>query len=172
MTGSQALLNATAGSLLGFLQAGPKSGYDLALEIDQSIGNFWNVTSSQIYRELHALEKSGLVERLASGARARQPYQITPAGRDAFSTWISNDLGEALIRIPLLVSTFFAESIDAKTRLRILRDHRAQHEAKLREYRKRLPEIERDAPVPALTMRFGLMYEEMVLRWLDSLPWQ
>src|SRR2546429_256493 len=48
-------LNATAASLLGFLRAGPMTGWDLDQRVKLSIGNFWNVTRSQIYRELRVL---------------------------------------------------------------------------------------------------------------------
>ncbi len=39
-------LNATAASLLGFLHAGPASGWDLLRIAQTSIGRFWSITSS------------------------------------------------------------------------------------------------------------------------------
>jgi len=76
-------LNATAGSLLGFLTLGPSSGYELAERIESSIGNFWNVTRSQIYRELRTLEQMGFVSAGGRSARDRTPYSVTPAGERA-----------------------------------------------------------------------------------------
>ncbi|MBV8160258.1 MAG: hypothetical protein JO265_04985, partial [Acidimicrobiia bacterium] len=41
-----AALNPTAMSLLGFLDLGPMTGWDLDRWVQISIGNFWNVTRS------------------------------------------------------------------------------------------------------------------------------
>jgi len=32
-----------------------------------------------------------------------------------------------------------------------------------------LPAVEPEHPYPALTLRFGIMNEEMILRWIDSI---
>ena len=48
-------LNPTAASLLGFLHQGPMTGWDLAQTVEATIGDFWNVTRSQVYRELRTL---------------------------------------------------------------------------------------------------------------------
>src|SRR2546423_5398362 len=54
MVGEQQDLNSTAASLLGFLETyGPMSGYDIVGMVEGSIGYFWNVTRSQVYRELN-----------------------------------------------------------------------------------------------------------------------
>lgn len=82
-------LNATAASLLGFLKARPQSGYELAAAIENSIGNFWNVTRSQIYRELGLLESYGFVRVGEVGVRERKPYALTALGSRAFDAWIA-----------------------------------------------------------------------------------
>ena len=162
-------LNATAASLLGFLQMGPKSGYELAAAIENSIGNFWNITRSQVYRELALLEASGYVRVGKIGARERKPYASTPRGRRAFDAWIAREPADDITRSPLLFALFFGDRIDRATLARFLREHRARHERKLAEYRDRLPELERQYPFPAYTMRYGLMREEMILAWFESL---
>ncbi len=57
--GSPTPLNATAASLLGFLHEGPKTGWDLVATAQDRIGKFWSVTTSQVYRELAAMEAAG-----------------------------------------------------------------------------------------------------------------
>ena len=163
-------LNATAASLLGFLHHGPQSGYELAQSIDDSIGNFWNVTRSQIYRELKTLAEADYVRVGATGVRERQPYTLTAKGRRAFATFMAMDPAPEITRFPLLLTVFFGDQLPAEEFARIIRINRARHEATLAAYRRRLPEVERDHPYPAMTMRFGLMYEEMCLRWFDTLP--
>src|SRR5207302_8869637 len=105
-------LNATAASLLGFLQAGPRSGWELVQTVEGSIGNFWNVTRSQVYRELRSLEEQGLVEAGETGARDRRPYPVTEAGRRAFAQWIAREPGPDLVRSPLLLTVFFGGYVE------------------------------------------------------------
>jgi DNA-binding PadR family transcriptional regulator len=162
-------LNATAASLLGFLHEAPRSGYDLEVVIDGSIGRFWNVTRSQIYRELRALEDAGLVSSAEPGARARRVYALTARGRKAFGAWLARAPGRDLIRIPFLLQVFFADALPPDALAARVRERRAFHEAQCTEYRRRLPEVEAAAPFPALTMRFGLRYAEASLAWLDDI---
>lgn len=162
-------LNATAASLLGFLMAGAQSGYELAERIEDSIGNFWNVTRSQIYRELQVLEAAGYVRVGATGARERRPYTLSASGRRAFDAWLAREPGSENTRFPLLLTLFFGNRLAPEDLARMLRAHRARHEAIHAMYRARVAEIERDHPFPAKTMRFGLMHEEMVLAWFATL---
>jgi DNA-binding PadR family transcriptional regulator len=104
-----------------------------------------------------------------SGVRERKPYTLTALGRDAFDAWIAREPGEDITRSPLLLALFFGDRIEKATLARFLRDHRVRHERKLAEYRRRLPELERDYRFPAYAMRLGLMHEETILAWFDSL---
>jgi len=61
-------LNATQGSLLGFLNDGPASGWELLQKVEGGLSRFWNVTPSHLYRELRVLERRKLVK---AGSRSR-----------------------------------------------------------------------------------------------------
>jgi len=91
-------LNPTAASLLGYLDLGPMTGWDLDRFVQASIGNFWNVTRSQIYRELRTLTERGYVKAGTTGPRDRVPYAITNAGRKAFKHWIAQPPPPDVIR--------------------------------------------------------------------------
>jgi DNA-binding PadR family transcriptional regulator len=162
-------INATAASLLGFLADGPQSGYTLAAHIERSVGNFWNVTRSQIYRELRTLAAAGYLRIGRTGTRDRRPYSLTPLGRKAFDEWIARTPGEENVRFPLLLTVFFGDHLPPATLAEMLRGFRGRHEARLAAYQQRLPKASKDQPYPARTMRFGAMYEAMVLAWLDTL---
>jgi len=82
-------LNPTAASLLGFLNNGPASGYELLGIAEHLIGDFWTLTRSQVYRELATLADRGLVTAGPVGARSRIPYELTEAGRQAFAAWLA-----------------------------------------------------------------------------------
>jgi DNA-binding PadR family transcriptional regulator len=172
MSSTASELNATAASLLGFLLSGPCTGWDLVQAVEGSIGNFWNVTRSQVYRELRTLEAQGLVEAGETGPRDRRPYAVTEAGRQAFRNWIAREPGDAVIRFPLLLSVFFGEHVDPPVLRRYLALHRAQHEQRLAEYEQlheAIGDLEEER-FPVYALRFGIEYERAVLRWLDALP--
>jgi DNA-binding PadR family transcriptional regulator len=165
-------LNATAASLLGFLQAGPRSGWEVVQAVEGSIGNFWNVTRSQVYRELRRLEERGLVEAGETGARDRRPYAITDAGRRAFAEWISREPGPDLVRSPLLLTVFFGQYLDPVLLRRFLVLHRAQHEKQLAGYEhlyEALAGMDGEE-CSVMALRYGIEHERAVLRWMESLP--
>jgi DNA-binding PadR family transcriptional regulator len=165
-------LNATAASLLGFLHHGPRSGWEIAQAVEGSIGNFWNVTRSQVYRELRSLEAQGLVEPGETGARDRRPYSITSAGRDAFARWIAREPGPDIVRSPLLLTVFFGDHLDARLLRRFLALHRAQHEKQLAHYENLHDALAGLAgeDFSVLALRYGIEHERAVLRWMDALP--
>jgi DNA-binding PadR family transcriptional regulator len=164
-------LNATAASLLGFLQAGPRSGWEVVQAVEATIGNFWNVTRSQVYRELRSLEEQGLVEPGETGARDRRPYSVTAAGRDAFIAWIAREPGPDLVRSPLLLTVFFGAYLDPVLLRRFLILHRAQHEQQLAHYEQLHDGLAGVAgeEYSVLALRYGVEHERAVLRWMESM---
>jgi DNA-binding PadR family transcriptional regulator len=164
-------LNPTAASLLGFLLEEPKTGWDIVASVEDSIGCFWNLTKSQVYRELRSLADAGLVEGGERGTREKRPYAITDAGRQAFASWLRQDPGDDVIRMQGLLKFFFGDQLDRKTLERFVTLSRLEHERQLTEFKEILPEVEAaGVPVCAHTLRFGIRYYEMVLEWLDQMP--
>lgn len=77
-------------AILVALSEGPKSGYDVAKQFDESIGFFWRARHSQIYREMAKIKESGLAiaeEVPQSGKPNRIVFTITDAGREALLQW-------------------------------------------------------------------------------------
>lgn len=165
-----ATLNATQGSLLGFLHDGPKTGWDLLQEASHGLARFWNVTASHVYRELKTLEERGLIAAGERGARDRRPYSITSAGVAAFAEWIAQEPGPEQIRVPLLVSLWFAQHLDDATVAGFVATHRVAHEERLAEYRAVASRSTgRDTHIDAV-VQFGISYEEAFIEWLATLP--
>jgi DNA-binding PadR family transcriptional regulator len=162
-------INPTAASLLGFLESGPMTGWDLATHIDRSVGNFWNVTRSQVYRELAQLEAHGLVAGEEAGARARRPYHLTAAGRRAFRAWLNDEPGPDLIRSRLLLTVFFGEHLDPAKLRRFLTGHRLQHQRRLETYRELEGTLDESLRFPRETLAFGIAFEELSICWIESL---
>lgn len=166
-------INPTAASLLGFLHAGPMTGWEIDRAVAATISNFWNVTRSQVYRELRTLAELGYVEAGQTGPRERQPFAITDGGREAFAEWIARDPGPAIIRIPVFLTIFFGEHL-APERLEEIVDNERRIARKQLEYFRALlatfPEEPDEAPLAAEIVKFGIGYEQLMLDWLAKLP--
>ncbi len=163
-------INATAASLLGFLHAGPMAGWDLDHAVRDTIGNFWNVTRSQVYRELRTLAELGYIKTGDTGARERRPYEITRSGRTAFARWIARDPAPPTIRMPLLLTVFFGEYLPPGRLAEIVAAERPGHVQALEEFRAIYGACRESNPFVAEVVRFGIGYNELVLDWLDGLP--
>jgi DNA-binding PadR family transcriptional regulator len=163
------VLNATQASLLGFLHDGPATGWDLLEEARRGLARFWNVTSSHVYRELKTLETRGHVRAGEPGPRDRRPFSITSSGRSAFARWIRQEPGHEQMRIPLLVTLWFAKHLDDETLAVFLEDHRTEHERRLAEYRGFVEAVAASDSVDphvGAVVEFGIAYEEAFLGWL------
>jgi DNA-binding PadR family transcriptional regulator len=158
-------VNATQGSLLGFLFDGPKTGWDLLQEIERGLSRFWNVTPSHVYRELRTLQERGLVTAGRTGVRDRRPFTITAAGKKAFKHWISLEPGPEQMRNPLLLTLWFGRHLDDETLTGFLDSNRAVHEKRLRHYQS-ITGTDRHT---GAVLAFGVAYEKAVIAWIDEL---
>jgi DNA-binding PadR family transcriptional regulator len=166
-------LNPTAASLLGFLHERPLTGWELVRVALERIGDFWSLTRSQVYRELAAMERAGLVQAGPTGPRQRRPYTITAAGRETFAAWAGTEPGPETIRFPLLLMVAFGRHVPAERLAGWLRNHRAEHAARLDRYRAEIRSMEESGAVDAFavaTLGFGATYEQAVLEWFERLP--
>ena len=98
-------------AILGFLEVGPKTGYDLKQRFDRSVSGFWRADQSRIYRTLEKLREREWVsqEIIAQADRPdRKPYTITEEGRKAFLRWMEDCQPGSPPRNAFLVQLFFA----------------------------------------------------------------
>jgi len=98
-------------AILGFLQYGPSSGYDLKGVFDMSVQHFWPADQSQIYRTLARLSEAGWAEKEVveqDDRPDRKVYHITEAGREELRRWLASPLEMKGGRNPLLVQVFFS----------------------------------------------------------------
>lgn len=167
-------LNPTAASLLGFLHYGPMTGWDLVATAQTVIGSYWTLTQSQVYRELTAMARAGLVAEGARGRRDRKPYSLTDAGRAAFSEWVRREPGPETIRFPLLLTIVFGRHLAPARLAEIVAQHRAAHRERLARYEAMRAAALNAADEPDVygmaTLDFGLHYERAVLDWFAQLP--
>lgn len=162
-------LNATAAALLGLLHEGPLTGWDLQRRAQQRTGDFWTLTPSQVYRELTALARDGLVEVGPPGPRDRKPHTVTDAGRAAFAGWLSADPAPDQVRIPLLLTLAFAEHLPPGRRDELLGRARAAHAATLAGYEAARAGLAGSGDPRLVTLDYGIRHERAVLGWFDGL---
>lgn len=170
-------------ALLGFLNYGSMTGYDLKQYMDGSTSHFWTAKLSQIYTTLKSLEEKGWV-RSSIHAQAARPdkrvYTITSEGKSNLQKWLVEPLTEVMFhKDALLLKLFFAAQTDKETILALLRLQKNLHQRQAESYRtqtrdmiqgilKQAPALERDAIFWEATRRLGELYEEMYVNWLDE----
>ncbi|MGI8460269.1 MAG: helix-turn-helix transcriptional regulator [Solirubrobacterales bacterium] len=109
---SERALSNTAYVILGFLDAEPRSGYEIKQAVDNTTRFFWAASYGQIYPELRRLRDEGLVEseRDDTGGRKRKVHRITEAGRRALREWLAEPALATELRDEKLLKLFFSTS--------------------------------------------------------------
>jgi PadR family transcriptional regulator, regulatory protein AphA len=163
--------------ILVALASGPFSGYEIVKEFDLVLGNFWQATHQQVYRELGKLADEGLVEfeiKPQTGKPDRKVYRTTPSGRAALEAWLAEPLPPVSVKNLLLVKLYASD--DAETVRRHITRFRDECRRTLEIYRHI---AERHYPEPVdemegwkkrawLTLRHGIVQREAQLSWADE----
>jgi PadR family transcriptional regulator, regulatory protein AphA len=119
---STTALTTTSYAILGLLAIQPWSTYELAQQMDRSLGRIWPRAQSKLYEEPKRLVAHGLAHASAEqvGKRPRTVYTITAKGRRALAAWLREPGAGPVIEFEQLLKIFFAEhgtSADALTTL-------------------------------------------------------
>jgi len=160
--------------LLGFLSSHEMSGYDLEKLFSNSIGFFWNAKISQVYRDLHSMEKAGWVksrEVTQSGRPNKKVFSITYAGLEEFDRWLTNyDVKyDFEVRVGILMRMFFAANKPKKESIALLeRFHAACCKAldALNNVHEALSCYDDEEVLyPKITLSYGEKYYKMQMEW-------
>lgn len=167
--------------LLGLLNYGEMTGYELTKTFEDSLCFFWQAQMSQIYRELNAMEKSGwLVSRavIQTDKPNKRVYSITEEGRKQLQDWLNEDLTENSFttRNAFLMQLFFSagkKKEDTLAMLKKARDGYLDTIKKSKEIEKSIAfygeGLRSEDPVYwEMTAQFGYAYYEMCCQWLDD----
>jgi PadR family transcriptional regulator AphA len=164
----------TAQALLGLLAVRPWSTYELAKQVQRSLGWFWPRAERKLYDEPKRLVAAGLAtsEKEMTGARPRTVYAVTRKGRAALRRWLGEEPEPPTLEFEGMVKVFFADggsleqlratltsiAATADGRLEDLRGKVAEHEAGVSEFPERLH-------LNALSLRFLLDHEQAIAAW-------
>jgi PadR family transcriptional regulator AphA len=166
-------------AILGFLEVGPKTGYDLKQRFDRSVSGFWQADQSRIYRTLDKLREQGLVSQqiVAQTDRPdRKPYSITEKGRDSFYRWMEDCQSGPPRRNGFLVQLFFAGLLSDEEAIKLLEAKKRRILAMLASFPERYrlaPQYEHDEPERVdffhwLTLDSAVHMRYAYLEWIDG----
>jgi DNA-binding PadR family transcriptional regulator len=150
---------------------GKRSGYEIKQLVDKSTRHFWAASYGQIYPELRRLEQDGLIAGRSepSGGRARTVYELTPSGEQALRRWVTSDQ-EPLqeMRDEGLLRLFFSDVGDPAERIELLRSIARRQRRKLEQLCAVGPVPEEPTTGPALTLQYGIGFNQWIVDWCES----
>lgn len=169
-------------TLLGFLNYGRMTGYELKSHLDKSTQGLWHASLSQIYPTLQKMEQKGFVtsaEFPQEGKPDRRYYQITPAGRIAFETWLDQTVRElARHKNANMLKLFFAGSLPKdrvlyhlQTELDLQREQLIVDEQSAKHYIDGVVAatgLQREAVMWDAIRQLGIEWRTTTIRWLEA----
>ena len=162
--------------ILGLLNYGDKTGYEIMTVFRDSLNHFWTAQTSQIYRELQTMEKNGWISQRhveQAGKPDKNVFSITTEGREELLQWLRADNLPRSARDPFLMKTFFRGELPVEENIayfkacgeeRIFPDDGKQATAAAEMYRQSIQNPEK-AVYWKLTIEFGRMFEQMYRQW-------
>ncbi len=161
-------LSPTAYVILGMLGWRPMSGYEIKSIVDKSTRFFWAASYGQIYPELRRLAEGGLIEGEADprGARKRNVYSLTPAGREELRGWLAREPEVFELRDEGLLKLFFASATGGASAESTLDAMRRAHRSIVEELR--ATEVEGPPGGFAyVVLRYGIEFHEWIADWAE-----
>jgi DNA-binding PadR family transcriptional regulator len=165
-------------AILVSLSERPGSGLELAHRFEQSIGFFWSATHQQIYRVLRRMQDDGWVSSrtLAQQGRPdRRVYTVSAAGEQVLRSWLEAPVAMEQFRSEIAVKLRGASYGDRAAVLDTVREHLADHRARLAHYEHLAA---RDFPDTSglagrkldvyLVLRGGIRLEQFWVEWLTE----
>lgn len=165
-------------AILGLLCHNDLSGYDLSLEFDKALSEFWSAKHSQIYPELKKLTEEGKVRydiEISGTSLEKKVYSITEDGRKDFLEWLNTiEPMQSTPKDVFRLRLFFAADLDKDARLHLLREQLRDHQARLEHLRNSTHKFDnvtdRDSAAyfDSLVCLGAVMREETHCRWLET----
>ena len=171
-------------TILGFLGYAPMTGYDIKQRFDRSTTHFWHAKLSQIYITLKTMEEDGWVTSTIQERKDRNDrrvYSITALGQKEFQNWLVEPVLELSPKKETLVlKMFFSAGLDPQVAQAQLQVQLELHLKQLDYYRQaavqnihsaldEFPMLAKDARMWEATRRFGEMYEEIYVCWIEEM---
>jgi PadR family transcriptional regulator AphA len=170
-------LTPTARVILGMLQLGARTGYEIKQAVEVSTRFFWGASYGQIYPELRRLADAGLLAASDAprGGVRRTEYHLTAEGERVLKEWLTgDDLGIFEIRDELLLRFFFGDAVSSEDARAVVRKMRERSEWILERFRELEPGSREgfveDAGerFPHLALQYGIGLMEWIAGWASE----
>ena len=165
-------------AILVSLESGAHTGYEIAREFDSGVGNFWQATHQQIYRELGKLadEKFVEFEQVQQDSRpSKKRYRITDEGHSALAHWLNSPTAQQPIRDPLLVKIsagFLADPEQLKSEVLNQRSYHMDRLERYEGYERKFEACKTKSTEKQmylyLTLRRGILASQAWISWADE----
>lgn len=163
--------------ILGLLNYGSMTGYEIMEVFRDSLKYFWTAQTSQIYRELNHLKAKNLISVQhieQAGKPDKNLFSITEDGRAELIRWLQDDSISSNTRSPLMMRTFFRGELSVEENITYFKQIMEQ-DLTLKEgsavpsknaafYEQAISSPEK-ALYWRMTIAFGQMYDEMLNNW-------
>jgi DNA-binding PadR family transcriptional regulator len=166
----------TSYAILSLLAVRDWTAYELAQQMDRSVGNMWPRAASVVYEEPKRLVALGLASATATstGKRPSTTYGITAKGRRALGRWLEQPGAGPVTEFEGLVKVAFADHGSIEGLRENLRAIRERAEAEVADGERRLEEYAATGgpypdrlPVIALAAEHFRLQADALLRWVD-----
>lgn len=120
--------------ILGILQDGPHTGYEINDIFQTRLNHFFDGTFGMIYPTLKKLEIEGLVskEQVAQTDKPnKNVYFITPAGEKVFSVALLKPTSDEVLKSDFLMRLYFSEQLPEEQVIAFIKEEIARKSAKL-----------------------------------------
>jgi DNA-binding PadR family transcriptional regulator len=167
-------LSTTSHAILGLLSVRSWTTYELAKQVQRSLGWFWPRAERKLYDEPKRLVAEGLAssEREMTGARPRTVYAVTRRGRRALRRWLGEPPAPPVLEFEGMVKVFFADGGTLEQLRATLTSIAVTAEARLTELDVKVDELTREdvtfaerTHLNALGLRFVIDHERAIATW-------
>jgi PadR family transcriptional regulator, regulatory protein AphA len=164
----------TSYAILGLLSLRSWTTYELAKQVQRSLGWFWPRAERKLYDEPKRLVAAGLAssESEMTGARPRTVYAVTRRGRNALRRWLDEAPAPPTLEFEGMIKVFFADGGSLEQLRATLTSIAETADSRLAELHAKVDENARgDVPFPerlhlnALGLRFVLDHERSIGAW-------
>lgn len=169
-------LTTTSYAILALLAVRSWTTYELARQMDRSVGRMWSTATSVVYEEPKRLTRDGLATTTTryTGRRASTVYSITAEGRRTLARWLEKPGAAPTIECEALLKVAFADQGSLQGLRANVVSIRAQADAerayaavRMQEYATTGGPHPERLPVIALATRFFWEQAAAMQRWVE-----
>jgi DNA-binding PadR family transcriptional regulator len=157
--------------LLALLAKEPAHGYELKIRLEQTFGDAYpSPNIGQVYLTLQRLERSGLV-RSQDVVQTTRPnkrvYELTPAGREAVTSWAEEPSDGPLVRDDFFVKLVLAPQAGVADRLGLINQQRRHYLRLMRSLSDLAEEMSGRNKIGGLLIEGAMLHLQADLEWLE-----